>query len=346
MKDPWIRINNKYDVMKMTDVVHLVSYNSRTEEQIENGLKGCKPYQPPSPSTYCPSIPNSCLNCYDYLDYKLRKSICTFEFILKIDIQALPSSGHEYVCGKYVIIDFYKGEEHYFASEIIYSVKKDCSCDQLKVGIYILLSMKDPWIRINNKYDVMKMTDVVHLVSYNSRTEEQIENGLKGCKPYQPPSPSTYCPSIPNSCLNCYDYLDYKLRKSICTFEFILKIDIQALPSSGHEYVCGKYVIIDFYKGEEHYFASEIIYSVKKDCSCDQLKVGIYILLSMKDPWIRINNKYDVMKMTDVVHLVSYNSRTEEQIENGLKGCKPYQPPSPSTYCPSIPNSVSTAMIT
>ncbi|XP_022254275.1 uncharacterized protein LOC111088442, partial [Limulus polyphemus] len=174
----------------------------------------------------------------------------------------------------FVIVKFYKGYKYDFASEINFSVKKDCYCNQLKVGLYILLSVKGPWSKVGYKYDVMQMTDEVYLVNYNSRNEGKIEKKLKYCEPYLPPIPSTDCPSAPYSCLNCHEYLDYKLEEIICTFDFILKIDIKTLPDSRYKYFCGKFVIVNFYKGNEHNFASEISYSVKKSCSCEQLKIG------------------------------------------------------------------------
>ncbi|XP_022235128.1 uncharacterized protein LOC111083139 [Limulus polyphemus] len=91
MKCPWIKVGYKYGVMQMTDVVYLVNYNRRNEEKIEQNLKYCVhnsslvTYLPSIPyllvpSTDCPSCPDSCLNCHNDLDYKLKEIICTSDF--------------------------------------------------------------------------------------------------------------------------------------------------------------------------------------------------------------------------------------------------------------------------
>ncbi|XP_022249840.1 uncharacterized protein LOC111087456, partial [Limulus polyphemus] len=146
--------------------------------------------------------------------------------------------GYEYSCGEFVIVEFYKGNKYDFASEIIYSVKKGCYCDKLKAGLYILLSMKGLWSKVGYKYGVMQVTDLVYFVNYNFRNERIIEKELKYCEPNLPVGPhlphelSTSCPSIPYSCLNCHHDLHYKMVEIICTFDFILKIDIKILPGS------------------------------------------------------------------------------------------------------------------
>ncbi|XP_076305307.1 uncharacterized protein LOC143222554 isoform X1 [Tachypleus tridentatus] len=358
MKGPWIRINKKYDVMQVTDQVHLINYNSRNEEEIENEIKKCKPYQPPIPFKDCPSVPYSCLSCQNYLDNILDEVFCAFDVILKIDIKVLPSSGYQNFCGKFVIVKFYKGDEHDFASEIIYSVKKDCPCDQLKVGVYILLSMKYSWIKVGYKYGVMPLTDVGYLVNYNSRNEEKIEENLKYCVHYlslvthlppipHPPLPSVGCPADPHSCFNCHNDLDYKLKEIICTFGFILKIDIRILPGSEYKHSCGRFVIIKVYKGYKYDFASEINFSVKKDCYCNQQKAGFYILLSLKEPWNEVGYEYGAVQMTYQVHLVNYTSENEQIFENKLKSCdyykpKPYLPYEPFLSSHSCPVSLGT----
>ncbi|XP_022248750.1 uncharacterized protein LOC111087199, partial [Limulus polyphemus] len=300
--DAWTEMNFK---MQMTDQVYIVAYSSTNEHEVQEKLGSVNDNhnQRIAPNLYmdCSSKPFICPKCQSSIDYHLGKIICAFDIILKIDIKTLAGAGDEDTCGQFVVTKLLKGTEYDIAYNIRYNVKKGCYCDQLKVGPYILLSMKVPWIKTTNQ---------VYLINYNSGNEYKIEKKLQYCDSYLPPEsypqksypyrPLTYCPSVPYFCPICQLHIDYKVEGIICTFDFILKIDIKSLPSSAYGYSCGKFVIIKFYKGNKYHFESEIYYNVKKNCYCDQLKVGLFILLSVSDHWSKVSYKYGAVKLTDL----------------------------------------------
>ncbi|XP_022249839.1 uncharacterized protein LOC111087455 [Limulus polyphemus] len=231
---PYILLSMKVPWIKTTNQVYLVNYNSGNEYKMEKKLQYCNSYLPPEsypqksypyrPLAVCPSVSYFCPICQLHIDYKVEGIICTFDFILKIDIKTLPGSGYKFSCGKFVIVKFYKGNKYEFAPEISYSVKKDCYCNQLNIGLYLLLCKKSPWSKVGHNYGAMQMTDLVYLVNYNSRNQEKIVKQLNYSELHPPNGPPTDCPSIPYSCLNCHHNIDFKLKEIICTFDFIFKI--------------------------------------------------------------------------------------------------------------------------